>query len=262
MSEAQALRVGIPASKWVYLHGCADTYEKELLKRPKLHRSPAMKIMGEELEKSSNLNLVRDIKYRDIYSCFPIAVSVLTNELGIVGKHGSDLTLTGGLPYHGGPGSNYSLHGVAALVSRLRADRGSFGLITANGGLISKHSGGIYGTTPYSVTHPNASRWTRKDPRLYQEYLNEGPEVPVSTAPAGMGRLESYTVIHKGNGKEYRAICIGRLNDSNERFVAICNDDKLMKRLKEEDYLGHEVHVATNDSGLSTFSERVVRSSL
>lgn len=38
------------------------------------------------------------------------------------------------LPYHGGPGNNYTMHGIAAMVKRLRAHPGDFGFVTANGG--------------------------------------------------------------------------------------------------------------------------------
>jgi acetyl-CoA C-acetyltransferase len=81
------------------------------------------------------------IQHRDVYSCFPSAVQVLRTrgvpaatlahwvfglqtacaELGIsTAGGGVGLTQTGGLPYHGGPGNNYALHGVAAMVHTLR----------------------------------------------------------------------------------------------------------------------------------------------
>jgi hypothetical protein len=39
-----ARRMGVPAARLVFLHGCADTVEAELLRRPALHRSPAMQV--------------------------------------------------------------------------------------------------------------------------------------------------------------------------------------------------------------------------
>ena len=46
------------------------------------------------------------------------------------------LTVTGGLPFHGGPGNNYSMHGIVAMLDVLRspAQRGTFGRVTATGG--------------------------------------------------------------------------------------------------------------------------------
>ena len=62
------------------------------------------------------------VQHKDIYSCFPVAVSVVARELGIGAElsDGAQLTVTGGLPFHGGPGSNYSMHGVVAMVAKLR----------------------------------------------------------------------------------------------------------------------------------------------
>jgi acetyl-CoA C-acetyltransferase len=56
------------------------------------------------------------------------------------------LTVTGGLPFFGGPGNNYSSHGIATLVQSLCKDRGAYGLVLANGGFMSKESSGIYST--------------------------------------------------------------------------------------------------------------------
>uniref|UniRef100_A0A6S8F9P6 Thiolase-like protein type 1 additional C-terminal domain-containing protein n=1 Tax=Aplanochytrium stocchinoi TaxID=215587 RepID=A0A6S8F9P6_9STRA len=263
MSEAEAMRRGISKSKWIYLHGCADTIEKMTLRRPQLHRSPAMRIMGREVAKASNIGSMDMIKYKDIYSCFPIAVSVVARELGFDPKDGTKLTLTGGLPYHGGPGSNYSLHGLVALASKLRADPGSYGLITANGGYFNKHSAGIYSTTPYHITHPNAVKWSRMNPKSYQCELDNGPEVKLSNCPEGLGTVETYTVVHKGKGNEYRGIVIGKLNESQERFVATSNDTKLMRIMKSREFLGQQVNVSTdNHTGISTFRTNIVNSSL
>lgn len=116
MSLAEARRQGVAEDKLVYLHGCADTIEKEILKRPELHRSPAMHEMGKVLTASANIPL-EQVAHKDIYSCFPVAVSVVARELGFEATDGKELTLTGGLPFHGGPGSNYSMHGLVGECS-------------------------------------------------------------------------------------------------------------------------------------------------
>ncbi len=87
-----------------------------------------------------------DIAHYDIYSCFPVAVLLAAEALGVDWRS-TPLTLTGGLPFSGGAGNNYSMHGIAAMVETLRADPGSFGLVLANGGFLSKEAVGIYSTT-------------------------------------------------------------------------------------------------------------------
>merc|ERR1719517_37112 len=92
----------------------------------------------------------KDIQLMDVYSCFPVAVQVACKELGI-NTHEKVLTVTGGLPYHGGPGSNYVTHSIAAMVEKLRdhpVNEPARGLVTANGGYLTKHSFGVYANYP------------------------------------------------------------------------------------------------------------------
>tara|TARA_B100000795_G_scaffold182843_1_gene138593 strand:+ start:271 stop:459 length:189 start_codon:yes stop_codon:yes gene_type:complete len=44
--------------------------------------------------------------------------------------------VTGGLPYHGGPGNNYASHSIVAIVEKLRLAhyRDTIGCVGANGG--------------------------------------------------------------------------------------------------------------------------------
>lgn len=94
-----------------------------------------------------------------------------------------------------------------ALVSKLRASPTDFGLITANGGFLSKHAAGIYSCVPYETTHPDAERWERPDPATYQSTLDAGPEVTVAEAPAGVGTVLTYTVTHNAEGMYRAMVC-------------------------------------------------------
>ena len=84
----------------------------------------------------------------DLYSCFPIAVFNICDALGLAPYDPRGLTLTGGLPFFGGAGNNYSMHAIAAMVRRLRAEPEAFGLVGANGGFLTKYSVGVYSTKP------------------------------------------------------------------------------------------------------------------
>eukprot|EP00658_Telonema_sp_P-2_P042334 TRINITY_DN30388_c0_g1_i1.p1 TRINITY_DN30388_c0_g1~~TRINITY_DN30388_c0_g1_i1.p1 ORF type:complete len:254 (+),score=53.25 TRINITY_DN30388_c0_g1_i1:157-918(+) len=110
MSVAEARRRGVPEARWVYLHGCAETVEKDLLLREDLGSSPAIRRMGEVCFADAGVT-VDQIRYFDLYSCFPCAVRIASRELGIdpvLAADGSRMTLTGGLAVHGGPGANYN----------------------------------------------------------------------------------------------------------------------------------------------------------
>ncbi len=89
---------------------------------------------------------VDDVAHLDLYSCFPSSVAFAVDALGI--DHPSVLdgsrpvTVTGALPYHGGPGSNYMTHSLAAMAQRLREDPGAYGLASGVGMHMTKHAFG------------------------------------------------------------------------------------------------------------------------
>ena len=125
-----------------------------------------------------------------LYSCFPSAVEIACAELGIAEDDPSGLTVTGGLPYFGGPGNNYSMHAIAETMHRLRAAPGAFGLVTANGWFLTKHSFGVYSTQPFE------DRWRREDPASYQRAIDALAHPEVIAEPNGAATIETYTVVH------------------------------------------------------------------
>src|SRR3546814_4454368 len=80
---------------------------------------------------------VAAINQFDLYSCFPCAVLLAAETLGI-DWHKTPCTVTGGLPFFGGAGNNYSMHAIATMAERLRASPGDYGLVLANGGFLSR----------------------------------------------------------------------------------------------------------------------------
>ena len=77
-----------------------------------------------------------DAAHVDLYSCVPSAVQIQARELGLDPQ--DRLSLTGGMRFSGGPWCGYAMHGFAAMIHALRADPGSLGLVSANGGAITK----------------------------------------------------------------------------------------------------------------------------
>mmetsp|Transcript_79187 Transcript_79187/g.164326 ORF Transcript_79187/g.164326 Transcript_79187/m.164326 type:complete len:546 (+) Transcript_79187:232-1869(+) len=246
MSVAEAKRRKIPQDRWVFLHGCAESIEKETMHRPALGRSPALHAAGRQALKDANVP-ISQISQFDLYSCFPVAVEVAAIELGIdvvTAQDASKLTVLGGLPFHGGPGANYAMHSIAAMVEHLRADPGSFGLVTANGGFMSKQAVGVYSTTPYSVTHPNARRWHRTSFRELQAGLDRVPDHKIAERPHGTGVVEAYTIVHGRKGP-VEAICVGQLTeqDIGSRFAATSRDPCQIKAMMMQDFVGANVLV-------------------
>ncbi len=119
-TEARADALGVPAERRVYLHGAGAADEPSAMaSRPELWQSPAMRAAMDDA-----LGGLRgdEVEHLDVYSCFASSVAFASDTLGITDER--PLTVTGGLPYHGGPGSNYTTHALAAMTEVLRADPG------------------------------------------------------------------------------------------------------------------------------------------
>jgi acetyl-CoA C-acetyltransferase len=146
-SVARARELGVPEDRWVYLWGGADVLERTPVERQDLSRGPASVAAARRAMEAAGVGLA-DIGVFDLYSCFPIAVFNICDGLGLAPDDARGLTVTGGLPFFGGAGNNYSMHAIAETVRRLRARPDAVGLVAANGGFLSKYSVGIYSATP------------------------------------------------------------------------------------------------------------------
>jgi len=233
MSTAAADRLGVPQDKRVYLHGCADTHEKMLVSdRVDYWSSPAVKA-GAAHALAQAGKTVDDLAHLELYSCFPVAVEIAADMIGIAHDDPRGLTLTGGLPYFGGPGNNYSTHGIAEMVARCRAAPGSFGLVFANGGYLTKHGFGVYSTAPT----PGA--WQRADPATYQAEIDAMPSPPLVEKPDGEGVVETFTAIFD-KGRPVMGTIIGRL-PGGERFLAQMHDR--LDELIDQPVIGRRIRV-------------------
>ncbi len=227
----KARKLGIDPSRFIYVHGCADAKDHwYVTERANFYSSPAIRLAGEKALEIAGCS-IGDIDYLDLYSCFPSPVEMTRDALGIGLEDPRPLTVTGGHPYHGGPGSNYVMHAIATMMGRLRADPGSKGLCSAVGWYNTKHSIGIYST------QPTEGAWTREDPARYQAEIDAGPKVELVAEPDGPGTVETYTVICGRSGPE-RGVIVGRLEDGR-RFLALTpHDPALYERMMSEEVIG------------------------
>lgn len=238
-SVGKARELGIPQDKWVFVHGVGEAVEKLISVRQRLDRAPAMKLSGRKALDMAGIG-IDDISFIDLYSCFPSAVEVACDELGLAYDDPRGLTVTGGLPFFGGPGNSYSLNAIAAMLPKLRTKPGAYGLIGANGGYLSKQGTGIYSTTP------TKGHWTRENPSSYQGEIDSLPDVPFTETPSGNATIETYTVVFGKTGPE-RGIVIGR-QSGGTRFVANTpGDAATLNGLMEKESLGRPGTVSSHD---------------
>lgn len=238
MSIEAARKLGVPEDKWVYLRGHADMKEQKLLGRADIGASPASVMAVREALRVAGIEL-DDIASFDLYSCFPFPVFNICDGVGLSVDDARGLTLTGGLPFFGGPGNNYSLHGIAEAVSQMRESPGRFALVGANGGIASKYSVGIYSTSP--------ADWVADRSAELSAQIAQLPAVEVVEWAEGPAVIETYTVRYDWTPNT--GIIIGRLAAGGGRFLATTTDAALMELLCHGEPLGARIVVTTTDEG-------------
>jgi acetyl-CoA C-acetyltransferase len=247
-SAGEARRLGVPEHRWVFLHGCGEATDHWFItERVDYHSSPAIRACGSRALTMAGIG-IDDVAHIDLYSCFPSAVQVARDELGI--KHGDrrQLTVTGGLPYFGGPGNNYVTHSIATMVERLRADTGAFGLVTANGWYLTKHAAGVYST------RPPENPWQRTDPGVDQAKVDADPRPHLQESPSGEATVETYTVIFDRDGAPELGVVIGRMADGS-RFIANTPGARsLLESMTVQEMIGTSGRVAQAEDGRNVFT--------
>jgi acetyl-CoA C-acetyltransferase len=201
-----------------------------LLERRDYHSLPGLQGAGRAVLETAGL-AIGDVAHLDLYSCFPIAPRLTAAMLGLAPDTTRPLTLTGGLPWFGGPGNDYATHAVAALVERLRAAPDAHGLVHALGWNMTKHALALFSGTP------PAAGWQRAGSDI-QARIDAAPRPPLSAEPTGRGRVEAYTVVHARDGAPDHGVVIGRL-DGGERFIArLPADADLLTAFEREEGVG------------------------
>jgi acetyl-CoA C-acetyltransferase len=235
-SVEQATRLRVPAERWVFPHAGTDAHDTfAVAERDELHRSPAIRIAGARALELAGLG-IDDADYVDLYSCFPSAVQVAAGELGLPADDPArPLTVTGGLTFAGGPWNNYVMHSIATMAELLVANPGRHGLITANGGYLTKHSFGVYGTEP-----PAEFRWEDVQPAVDSEPTRKG-----LAEWEGVGTIEAWTTPFDREGQPEKAFLAVRTPDG-ARALAVLTDSAAVQASVRDDLGGAQVAVAAD----------------
>lgn len=242
----KARSLGIPQDRWVYLHGGQDAHDLWFVsERPDLADSPAIKACVEDALAQAAIEL-SDVDLFDFYSCFPCMPRLARHVLGIPDDDSRPMTLTGGLPYFGGPGNNYVMHSIAEAVNRCRAQPEAFALVTANGFYSTKHAAGIY-----SAQEPR-SLWSRTPPQEFQAALSLPPPLEIDPEPRGPFAVDSYTVWHDRDGEPDVGILVGRTASGKRAWAQTRRDDHdLMRAMMAQEWVGKSGRIVGRDDGVN-----------
>ncbi|MEV0249518.1 acetyl-CoA acetyltransferase [Nocardia sp. NPDC050712] len=238
-SAAAADAAGVPRDRWIFPHGGATaTDEWFVTERADLSASPAIAAAGQAALGHAGLG-IDDVAHIDLYSCFPIAVQVAAEALGLpIDDPARPLSVTGGLTFAGGAGNNYTTHSIATMVGRLREHPTDHGLTTALGWYITKHGVGVYSAKPPA--------------RLFRSIEAEVPTARREVAPGytGPATVEAYTVAYRKSwdgGDEPEAVVISALNPAGARILVRASDAGTVTAFTDGDPIGARAEIAAAD---------------
>ena len=235
-SEKLADQLGIAQEKRVYpLASTESNHMLCLSQREQLHRAPGAEIALQAalthtaLEKSS-------FDFIDLYSCFPAAVQVYANALGVDDER--DLTVTGGMASAGGPLNNYVLQATCRMVGLMREKKSAAvtGLISSVSGMLNKQAYGL---------------WSTKKPQQPFAFIDVSDAVeaaskilPVLENYHGTATIAGYTVLYNGNAPS-RAIVIADTS-AGERVVVYSEENSVIERMLGDEMCGQPIVVENN----------------
>jgi len=232
-SQAKAEALGIARDKWVYPWAGTDAHDHYFVSnRDNLYTSPAIRIAGARCLELAGLD-VGEIDLVDVYSCFPVAVQVAARELGL--DTTKPLTVTGGLTWAGGPMNNYVMHSIARMAELLRQQPGDRGLITANGGYLTKHAFGVYSTEPPAAPFQHDDLQPHVD-TLYKREVVNGHD--------GAATVEGYSVMYGPAGPNKAFISC--LLDDERRVWAINEDAETLAAMTQQEFCGRRIDISGN----------------
>ncbi len=229
-SVEKAKSLGIPQSKWVFPWVGTEAYDHNFVsERENLYSSPAIRLAGRKALELADI-APDNLDFVDVYSCFPSAVQVAASEIGL--PMDKPLTVTGGLTFGGGPLNNYVMHSIARMVELNRQNPGKVGLVTANGGYLTKHAFGIYSTEPPVKDFQYQNLQAEVDRMPKKEWLVDH---------SGEVMIESYTVMYGADGPTVgHAAC---LTADGKRTWANTEDKDLALEMTRREFCGRRATI-------------------
>jgi acetyl-CoA C-acetyltransferase len=226
--------------------------------RPDLGRSPGLLCAGNAALQGASVG-IDDIALLDFYSCFPCVVEMACDAFGVALDDPRGLTVTGGLPYFGGPGNSYTLHAIATMVELLRSANGStdgsanaaaesggsgsgnaeIGLVSGIGWYATKHSVGVYGSSPAPFG------WRRGPTDSGQAEIDAAALPVVPGLPEGgvLATVDASTIAYDGSGLVTGAPLIATLDDGR-RVCARASESVALAELHGGNLAGERVLVS------------------
>ena len=236
-TREKADALGVPEDRRLYLSGWASAADPATVaERADMATSAAMAVAARYALRSAGVELGQ-IDAFDLYSCFPSSVRFACDALGLALDDPRGLTLTGGLPYAGGPASGYVTHSIAAAHERFAATSGR-ALVTGVGMHMEKHVFAVWSG------EPSEDIAAQQDADLQAEVDAAQPRLPVLADYSGPATVVAYTVAHGRDGSADRGLVV--LDTPHGRAMARVHEPALLADAEERELVGQAVTVTTD----------------
>jgi acetyl-CoA C-acetyltransferase len=240
-SDEAAGALGVPSERRIYLRGSAEATDPVYIaEHDPMWASPAMSRASVAALGQAGVS-IDDVGHLDLYSCFASSLDFACDALGLRPGDGRSLTVTGGLPFAGGPGSGYLLHSTAAMADVLRADPGSVGLVSGVGMHMTKHAFGVYSSEPPTETGPSAAVAPAAG-----AVAGVTPARSIVEVWDGEAEVAAYTVVHDRSGPPAWGLAVCEV-EGGARVYARVEDESLLEWIEKEEWVGQSVHLAAGE---------------
>ncbi|MEO2166787.1 MAG: acetyl-CoA synthetase [bacterium] len=240
-SHEKADGLGVPQDRRIYLRGFCEARDPVYVaERGDLWRSLAMEEASAAALSSAGVG-IDDIAHLDLYSCFGSSIEFAADALGLTANDPRPLTVTGGLPFHGGPGNNYMTHAVVSMVQKLREDSTALGMVSGVGMHMTNHVFAVYSAEPGRVEPP--------DQNAVQMRVDAVPRRAIRNTATGPARVAAYSVVHSREGPE-RGLVVCDLPEG-DRCYARVDGLQLMRNMEETEWVGRDVELLEDGEGIN-----------
>lgn len=230
-SAGVASELGIPRDRWIFPRAFAESnFMSNVSSRGELGGCPGFRLAGETAMRRAGVSF-DDIRLRELYSCFPLAVRSQLHEFGMSGE--GDLTVTGGMTFGGGPLNNFVYQATVRMAQLLREQPEEVGLVTTVSGMLTKQGVALWSA------QPNPDGWVFDD---VTEQVREASDIRELVADyEGPAEVAGYTIIYMGDVK--RGVAVFDLPEG-KRTVAYSEDPLITELLEGEECCGREFHLS------------------
>ncbi len=236
-SAGLARKLGIPEENWVLPLASVESNQMvNVSQRPNLAQSAAASIGGAKALELGSTS-IDALDFIELYSCFPAAVNLYINALDLTPNR--DLTVTGAMPFAGGPLNNYFLQSTVKLVQLVRSKPGSKGLATCVSGMFTKQGYGVWQSASDDAL-ANDPGFGFAD--VTEEVAAAEVPLPLKAPEAGDVDIVAATVLYEGT-EPGRAIIVGEYADGT-RTVAASTDAKTIDSILASNPVGDKANIA------------------